>query len=154
MWDFICVALHRLPTPIFVKDFSFFRTYFLTFPVQQPSKQMNDVKKVEDFNQSAWFCSYLWSIAEITPPPLFFPRIKMFFTFISEMGGSKRGTAMQNRASWGGTNTPEAVFFFWPWRNFNRPWNCMVWSREENTGLHVIMCRCFSCFVSVLLVYW
>lgn len=87
--------------------------------------------------------SYLCSNAEIIPPPpppppLFFPRIIMFFIFISVIEGSRRGTPMQNRASWGGIRAPEGDFFFWPWRNFSRPWNCMVWIRgEEVTGLNI-----------------
>lgn len=75
--------------------------------------------------------SYPCSIGEIIPPPLFFPRIKIFFTFISVMEGSKRGTAMQNRPSWAGTSVPVGDFFFCPWRNFNRPWNCIVWNETE-----------------------
>lgn len=99
--------------------------------------------------------SYPCSSAEIIPPPpppppLVFPRINMFFIFISEMEGSRSGTPVQNRASWGGIRAPEADFFFWPWRNFKRPWNCMVWRRSENalTGLNG---SCVHCMAHMLL---
>ena len=59
-------------------------------------------------------------------PPLLFPLSSMLFIFISVMEGISRGTATQNRPSWGGSRAPEPDFFFCPTRNFNLPWNCMV----------------------------
>lgn len=58
--------------------------------------------------------------------PLFLFLIVMLFIFSSVMKGIMRGTATQNRASWGGSSSPESVFFFWPCRNFRLPWNCML----------------------------
>lgn len=106
--------------------------------------QLNQSVALHKYVAHVWgfIPSYPCSSADIMPPPppLFFPRINMFFIFISVIEGSSRGTATQNRASWGGTRAPEADFFFCPWRNFSRPWNCIVWDgRKAFTGLNVLM---------------
>lgn len=95
--------------------------------------------------------SYPCSIRETIPPPLFFPRIKIFFTFISVMEGSKRGTAMQNRPSWAGTSVPEGDFFFCPWRNFNRPWNCIVWNETETNDNWLKLNICSRIYANFIL---
>lgn len=82
---------------------------------------------------------YLCSSVLMMPLPLLcLPLIIIVFIFISVMEGSRRGTATQNSASWGGNGAPEGVFFFCPCRNFSLPWNCMVWrtQREEEEEGH------------------
>lgn len=57
--------------------------------------------------------------------------IIILFILSSMMEGRTRGTATQNRASWGSSRAPESVFLLWPCRNFRLPWNCMFYRRQE-----------------------